>query len=63
MAVRVKVMSGNGRIFIDLSVVMKYGPSIDAVAEALKKTVSYVVEKFTGLIVGDINVNVVGIKV
>ena len=56
----VKVMD---RIFIDLYVVMKYGVSIDAVAQTLKKTVKYDVECFTGMVVDTVNVSVVGIRV
>lgn len=55
----VRVLCNGDRIFIDLYVVMKYGLSIEAVAEALKKSVKYDVEKFTGMIVDTINVNVV----
>lgn len=59
----VRVLCDGDRIFIDLYVYLKFGVSIDAVAEALKKTVKYEVEKFTGMLVDTINVNVVGIKV
>jgi len=55
----VRVLCNGDRIFIDLYVVMKYGLSIEAVAEALKKTVKYDVEKFTGMIVDTVNVNIV----
>ena len=58
----VRVLCSGDRIFIDLYVVMKYGLSIEAVAEALKKTVKYDVEKFTGMIVDTVNVNVVDTK-
>jgi uncharacterized alkaline shock family protein YloU len=59
----VRVMTNGDRIFIDLYVVLKYGVSIEAVAQSLKKTVKYDVEKFTGMVVDTINVNVVGIRV
>lgn len=59
----VRVMTNGDRIFIDLFVIIKYGVSIDAVAESLKKSVKYDVEKFTGMVVDTINVNVVGVKV
>jgi len=55
----VRVLCYGDRIFIDLYVIMKYGLSIEAVAEALKKTVKYDVEKFTGMIVDTVNVNIV----
>lgn len=59
----VRVMTNGDRIFIDLFVIIKYGVSIDAVAQSLKKSVKYDVEKFTGMVVDTINVNVVGVKV
>ena len=58
-----RVLTYGDRIFIDLYVVMKYGVSIDAVAQTLKKTVKYDVEKFTGMVVDTVNVNVIGIRV
>lgn len=59
----VRVLTNGDRIFIDLYVVMKYGVSIDAVAQTLKKTVKYDVEKFTGMVVDTVNVNVIGVRV
>lgn len=59
----VRVLTNGDRIFIDLYVVMKYGVSIDAVAQTLKKTVKYDVEEFTGMVVDTVNVNVIGIRV
>ena len=57
----VKVRANGDRIYIDLSVVVKYGVSIKAVIEALKESVKYKVERFTGMIVDTINVNVTGV--
>ncbi|HEY8420002.1 MAG TPA: Asp23/Gls24 family envelope stress response protein [Clostridia bacterium] len=59
----VKVITNGDRIFIDLYVILKYGVSIEAVAESIKKSVKYNVEKFTGMVVDSLNVNVVGVKV
>ena len=59
----VRVFTNGDRVFIDLYVVLKYGVSIDAVATTLKKTVKYDVEKFTGMVVDTVNVNVIGIRV
>lgn len=59
----VRVLTNGDRICIDLYVVMKYGVSIDAVAQTLKKTVKYDVEEFTGMVVDTVNVNVIGIRV
>lgn len=58
----VKVTTSRNRIYIDLYVVIKYGVSINAVAESLKESVKYRVEKFTGMIVDTVNVNVIGVK-
>ena len=41
---------------------MKYGVSINAVDESLKEEIKYKVEKFTGMIVDTVNVNVIGVK-
>ena len=59
----VRVLTNGDRIFIDLYVIIKYGVSIDAVAESLKKSVKYDVERFTSMVVETVNVNVVGVKV
>lgn len=58
----VKVTTDGDRIHIDLYVMVKFGVSISAVAESLKQAVNYNVEKFTGMLVDTVNVNVVGVK-
>ncbi len=58
----VKVVTSGNRIFIDVDVIIKYGVSIEAVAESLKEAIKYRVEKFTGMIVDTVNVNVIGLK-
>ncbi len=58
----VKVTTSSNRIYVDVYVVIKYGVSIDAVAESLKEEIKYKVEGFTGMIVDTVNVNVVGVK-
>ena len=58
----VKVHSFGDRISIDMSVIVKYGVSIKAVVEALKESVKYKVERFTGMLVDTINVSVMGVK-
>ena len=58
----VNVYSSGDRVFIEMSVIVKYGVSIKAVVEALKESVKYKVERFTGMIVDTINVKVVGVK-
>lgn len=59
----IKIVTVNNRIYIDLYVVIKYGVSISTVTENLKSAVKYGVEKFTGMIVDCVNVNVVGVRV
>ena len=58
----VKITTSGNRIYIDIYVVVKYGVSIVAVAESLKEAVKYKVERFTGMIVETVNVNVIGVK-
>lgn len=58
----IKVRTQGDRIFIDVGVCVKYGVSIKAVVEALKESVQYKVERFTGMIVDTINVNVKSIQ-
>ena len=47
---------------IDVYVIIKFGVSINAVAESLKEGIKYRVEKFTGMIVDTVNVNIIGVK-
>ena len=58
----IKVTTSGNRIYVDVYVIMKYGVSINAVAETLKEAIKYKVEVFTGMIVDTVNVNVLGIK-
>ena len=58
----VKVVTASDRIYIDISVVIKFGVSISAVADSLKNAVKYKVEQFTGMIVDTVNVNITGVK-
>ena len=58
----VRVHSTGDRIFIDVSVIVKYGVSIKAVVEALKESIKYKVERFTGMLVDTMNVRVMGVK-
>ncbi len=58
----VKVVSNGDRMTVSVSLVVKYGVSIRAVVEALKESIKYKVEKFTGMIVEAINVNVTGMQ-
>ncbi|MBO5928342.1 MAG: Asp23/Gls24 family envelope stress response protein [Clostridia bacterium] len=58
----VKVKTTGDRIFIDVSLVVRYGLSIKAVLESLKEAIKYRVERFTGMIVDTINIKVMGVK-
>jgi len=58
----IRVTTSGNRIYIDVYVIIKYGVSINAVAESLKEAIKYKVEAFTGMIVDTINVNVIGVK-
>ena len=57
----VKVTCSGDKILLDLFVIVKFGVSLEAVAETLKQTVKYNVEKFTGMIVDCVNVNIKGV--
>ena len=56
-------INNDNRISIDIHCILKYGISLSAVAESIKKTIKYTVEDFTGMIVDTINVHVVGVRV
>ncbi len=58
----VQVVTSGDRIYITVNVIIKYGVSINAVAESLKEGVKYKVEKFTGMIVDTVDVNIIGVK-
>lgn len=58
----VKVEIKNNRIFIEVSVIIKFGVSISAVADSLKETIKYNVGKFTGMVVDTVDVNITGVK-
>ena len=58
----IKVATSGDRIFIDVDVIIKYGVSINAVAESLKEGVKYKVERFTGMIVDTVNVSIMGVQ-
>lgn len=59
----VKIITVNNRIYVDLYVIIKYGVSLNAVADSLKKAVKYKLEEFTGMIIESVNVNIIGVRV
>ena len=58
----IKVKTSGDRVFVGVTVIVKYGVSIKAVVEALKESTKYRVERFTGMICDSINVKVKGIR-
>ena len=58
----VKVTTDGDKIYIDVYVIIKFGVSINAVAQSLKESVKYRVERCTGMIVDSVNVNVIGVR-
>ena len=58
----IKVTTNGDRIFIDVYVIIKFGVSISAVADSLKETVKYNVQKSTGMVVDTVNVFITGVK-
>ena len=59
----IKVLTIGDRIHIDIDLILKYGVSINAIADAVRKSVKYNVEQFTGMIVDAVNINVLGVKI
>ena len=59
----VKIKPSSDRVDIDLFIVVEYGISISAVADAIIETVKYKVEHLTGVPVGRVNVCVEDIRV
>lgn len=59
----VKIKPSSDRVDIDLFIVVEYGISISAVADAIIETVKYKVEHLTGVPVGRVNVFVEDIRV
>ncbi len=58
----IKVKTEGGKIYIKVFAIFKLGVSISAVAESLKESVKYQVEKFTGMLVYSVDVDVLGVK-
>jgi uncharacterized alkaline shock family protein YloU len=58
----VRIDTKDNRIYVEINVILKFGVSVDAVAESLRNAIKYNVENFTGMTVECININVLGIK-
>jgi uncharacterized alkaline shock family protein YloU len=59
----IAVHVGDGRITVELSVVMEYGTPIFAVAKNVMKTVKFQLERTLGMPVERVDVNVEGLRV
>ena len=59
----VKVLEDNGKLIIDLYVIVEFGIKISVVAENIIDRVKYTVENLTGLKVIKVNVNVESVRV
>lgn len=59
----VQVTSQDGKLSINLYIIIQYGTSIRAVCESTMSTVKYEVESFTGLPVEKVNITIEGIRV
>lgn len=59
----VYVQVKDGRIFIDVYVIIEYGTRIAAVARSVMNVVQFKVEQALGMPVAEVNVHVVGLRV
>lgn len=59
----VKVTTVDNKIFIEVFVILKMGVNVEAVKESIANTVKYACESFTGMLVKQIDINVVGIRI
>lgn len=59
----VTITNTENEMVINIYAVFKYGVAISAVSESIKKSVKYNVENFTGMLVSEVNIHVVGVRV
>ena len=59
----IKVKTDNGVIDISLFVIVEYGLNIGTIGETIRSNVKYNVEKFTGMEVSSVHVNVESVRV
>ncbi|MBE7032299.1 MAG: Asp23/Gls24 family envelope stress response protein [Ruminococcaceae bacterium] len=59
----IKVKTDNGVIDISLFVIVEYGLNIGTIGETIRSNVKYNVEKFTGMEVSRVSVNVESVRV
>ena len=59
----IKVSTFNNMIYIDVYVILKHGVKVSEVEASLRGAIKYGVESFTGMIVKNIEVHIVGMRV
>lgn len=62
LAAGVKVLCDQGRVFVNLSLILKLGANFHEVAENVQEKVKSAIENMTGLTVESVNVKVANIK-
>lgn len=59
----VKIKSKEGKLYIELYIIVEYGIKISVIANNIIQKIRYNVENYTGLKVSSITVNVQGVRV
>lgn len=59
----VEVHLDNGKLCVELHIIVSYGTKIPEVAANVIEKVKYILERFTGLTVAQVNVHVQGVRV
>lgn len=59
----VKIYTKDDTITVDLYIIVQFGTKISVVAENIIEKVKYNIEKFTGMNVEKVNINVQGVRV
>ncbi|MFD3156516.1 Asp23/Gls24 family envelope stress response protein [Haloimpatiens sp. FM7330] len=59
----VKIQTKDNQLFIELYIIVEYGTKISVIANNIIQRVKYNIEKFTGVSVSRITVNVQGVRV
>lgn len=63
LAKGVEIAIKNDELTIKINVVVSYGTKISVIADNIIENVKYIVEKYTGLIVKRVDVNIAGVRV
>ena len=59
----VQIREVEGKLDVDLYIIVEYGISVTAVCGAIKEVVKYKLESMTGVEVRNVNINVEGIRI